>query len=86
MSLETCIVWLNEPLTTKKVEAFTRAVVDRGGRIELAATRGAFIISIDHTFIDELKAMPGVKLIGGVEIRPRKVPIIKKPLPAEEFT
>ena len=84
MSLETCIVWLNEPLTPKKVEAFTRAVVDRGGRIELAATRGAFIISIDHTFIDELRTMPGVKLIGGVEIHPRKVPIIKKPLRAGE--
>lgn len=78
MSVETCIVQLNEPLTTNKVEAFTRAVVDRGGRIELVATKGAFVISIDHIFFDELGAMPNVKLIGGVGIRKRNVPLIQK--------
>jgi len=86
MSVETCIVQLSEPLTTNKVEAFTRAVVDRGGRIELVATNGAFIISIDHIFLNELGAMPIVKLIGGVGIRQRNVPLIKKILPAVGFT
>ncbi|OYT63786.1 hypothetical protein B6U67_01830 [Methanosarcinales archaeon ex4484_138] len=94
MSVETFIVQLHDPLTTNKVEALTKAVVLRGGRIELVANKGAFvvsidhvfsdelrampIVSIDHVFSDELRAMPIVKLIGGVGIRKRSVPLIKK--------
>ncbi len=78
MSVETFIVQLHDPLTTNKVEALTKAVVLRGGRIELVANKGAFVVSIDHVFSDELRAMPIVKLIGGVGIRKRSVPLIKK--------
>ena len=78
MNIETFIVQLNGPLTTNKIEAFKKAVTDRGGTIEIVANKGAFVISIDHIFSDELGAMSIVKLIGGVGIRKRSVSHIKK--------
>ncbi|RZN15530.1 MAG: hypothetical protein EF812_01995 [Methanosarcinales archaeon] len=78
MNIETFIVQLNRPLTTNKIEAFKKAVIERGGTIKLVANKGAFVISIDHIFSNELRAMSIVKLIGGVGIRKHSVPPIKK--------
>ncbi len=86
MSVETFVVQLQEPLTPKRVDAFTRAVVERGGRVELMATKGSFVISIDNIFFNELRTMPIVKMVGGVGIQQRNVPVILKRVSGETQT
>ena len=75
MSFETFIVQLKDP---ENIKSFSRIVIERGGKVELSASGGSLVISIDNIFIDELRAIPTVKLMGGVNIQKRNVPIILK--------
>ena len=72
--VETFIARLNDPVTPRKIESFAEMVQRRGGRVELTA-KYALVISIDRTFVDELRTLPIVKLIGGVGIPQRKIPV-----------
>ncbi|HIE31783.1 MAG TPA: hypothetical protein EYP67_05300 [Methanosarcinales archaeon] len=80
--VDTFVVRLNEPVTPHKIESFAEIVAARGGRIELI-TKSGFVISIDHDFVDELRALPIVGLVGGVFMRRREVPVIKKVVTTE---
>jgi len=75
--VETFIVWLTDPITKGKIESFAGTVIGRGGRVELVTNKG-FVISIDSGFADELRALPSVRLIGGVNMRRREVRITTK--------
>jgi len=77
ISVETFFVRLSDPVTPCKIESFAEMVVARGGRVELV-TKDALIIGIDNAFVEELRALPTVKLIGGVGIPQRRVPVIKR--------
>lgn len=77
MPIETFIVRLTDPITKGKIESFAKNVTRRGGRVELATNKG-FVISIDNGFADELRALPSVTLLGGVNMRQREVRVTKK--------
>lgn len=75
--VETFIVRLTDPITKGKIESFAKTVIGRGGRVELVTNKG-FVISIDNGFADELRALPSVRLLGGVNMRRREVKVITK--------
>ncbi|NIA11332.1 MAG: hypothetical protein GWP10_16800, partial [Nitrospiraceae bacterium] len=68
---------MSDPVTPGKIESFAEMVVARGGRVELVA-KDALVIGIDTAFVEELRALPSVRLIGGVGIPQRRVPVIKR--------
>ncbi|HDJ38180.1 MAG TPA: hypothetical protein ENF24_03220 [Methanosarcinales archaeon] len=75
--VETFIVRLTDPITKGKIESFAKNVMGRGGRVELVTNKGC-VISIDNGFADELRALPSVRLLGGVNLRRREVRVTTK--------
>ncbi|MEE8402627.1 MAG: hypothetical protein V3R93_02630 [Candidatus Hydrothermarchaeaceae archaeon] len=71
------MVKLKEPITRKKIEAFSKKVIAMGGKIELVTGKGTFIINVDYSLLGEIKKMNTVKVVGGVNVRRRKVSGIK---------
>jgi len=61
-------VRLKAPVTSSGAKAFARRLAALGGRIELAAETGTFIVSLDDSLVDEIRRMEMIAVIGGITV------------------
>jgi hypothetical protein len=71
------LIKLKEPITPKKIDSFSKKIITMGGKIELVAEKGVFVINIDYSFREVIRKMHDVKLIGGINVKRRKIPVAR---------
>ncbi|NPE29997.1 hypothetical protein HNV12_19005 [Methanococcoides sp. SA1] len=72
MTVESHIISLNDSVTPSQVEGILRIIIGTGGQIEITSGK-VIIASFDNSYADAIKQRHGVKLVGGVNFRGRKV-------------
>ena len=73
MALENFLVALREDYP-HATEMIRDAIGNVGGRIELVAVdRRAVVATFDNSFVEKIRKLPYVKLVGGVTVRKREV-------------
>ncbi|MDD3042085.1 MAG: hypothetical protein PHV51_00245 [Methanosarcinaceae archaeon] len=78
MTIETHLIRLSDDATAPLIQGVLAVVLGHGGKIEMAVGR-VIIASFDSAYTDRIRKKPGVKLIGGICFRGRKIPkIVKK--------
>ena len=73
MAMETYMVRLKQPVTPERKLALSIKVDSLGGKVELNAEKGTFLISLDDSRVGDIRGMNIVALVGGVTMNRRWV-------------
>lgn len=80
MVLETYLISLNESTSPTEVENILKTLTRLGGNVNMVVKR-SIIASFDSAHVDFIRKKRGVKLVGGINFKGRKVrKIVKKEL------
>jgi len=74
MALENFIIQLNDHCTQRQIELVTRKITQWQGKIMARfPDQSTVIVTIDSSMRERIEAIPGVELVGGVQIQPQSV-------------
>ena len=77
MVLETYLISLNDTTSPNEVEHILKTLTSLGGNVNMVVKR-SIIASFDSTHVDIIRKKQGVKLVGGINFKGRKVRKIMK--------
>ena len=77
MVLETYLISLNDSTSPPEVEHILKTLSSLGGNVNMVAKR-SIIASFDSAHVDIIRKKQGVKLVGGINFKGRKVRKIVK--------
>ncbi len=78
MAFETYLISLEDNATPHELEQILRTLNRVGGKVNMAAKK-CIIATFDNAHVDLVRKQRGVKIVGGVNFRGRKVSkIVKK--------
>ena len=77
MVLETYLISLNDSTSPIEVEHILKTLTRLGGNVNMVAKR-SIIASFDSAHVDIIRKKQGVKLVGGINFKGRKVRKIVK--------
>lgn len=74
MTLERFIIVLKESVSPQATDRVVSIIKNIGGRVEIIIGQGKGIIAtFDNSFLDDIRKLPYVKLVGGVTIGKREL-------------
>lgn len=80
MVLETYLISLNDSTSPTEVEHILKTLTSLGGNVNMVVKR-SIIASFDSAHVDIIRKKRGVKLVGGINFKGRKVrKIVKREL------
>ena len=77
MVLETYLISLNDSTSPTEVEHILKTLSSLGGNVNMVAKK-SIIASFDNAYVDTIRNKTGVKLVGGINFKGRKVRKIVK--------
>ena len=77
MVLETYLISLNDSTSPTEVEHILKTLSSLGGNVNMVAKK-SIIASFDSAHVDIIRKKQGVKLVGGINFKGRKVRKIVK--------
>lgn len=77
MVLETYLISLNDSISSTEVENILKTLTSLGGNVNMVVKR-SIIASFDSAHVDIIRKKQGVKLVGGINFKGRKVRKIVK--------
>jgi hypothetical protein len=77
MVLETYLISLNDSISSTEVEHILKTLTSLGGNVNMVVKR-SIIASFDSAHVDIIRKKQGVKLVGGINFKGRKVRKIVK--------
>ncbi|MBE0521696.1 MAG: hypothetical protein IBX39_05450 [Candidatus Methanoperedenaceae archaeon] len=72
MVIETYLISLNDDISQVEIENILRTLTSLGGNINMAVKKN-IIASFDSNYVDIIRKKTGVKLVGGINFKGRKV-------------
>lgn len=72
MVIETYLISLNDDISREEIEKILRTITSLGGNINMAVKKN-IIASFDNNYVDIIRKKTGVKLVGGINFKGRKV-------------
>jgi hypothetical protein len=74
MALENFLVVLKDDISPQTSNRIVNIIYNLNGKVEIITGRGKVLIAtFDNSFVDRIKKLPYVKLVGGVTIGRRRV-------------
>ena len=74
MALENFLVVLKDGVSPQTIDRIVSIINNLSGKVEIITGQGKVIIAtFDNSFVDRIKKLPYVKLVGGVTVGRRRV-------------
>jgi len=74
MALENFLVVLENDVSPQNIDRIVNIINSLNGKVEIiAGQRKAIIATFDNSFVERVKKLPYVKLVGGVTVGRRRV-------------